>query len=298
MESLFKKEWAAIERDETRPRRLRNYVRIPFAEIKRRTLAQDPEFVRQTVNSLYAGDVLVLQGAYPTGFIEDIKVKAFEWGKQRPSSFHKMLGRTPDFHRIIDESLAHKYSMESIRHMYYFFRWNDDPLGLMDQVYDKWRVIKLIGGFDFDQYENNTPDDGVVDRIIIAHYPSGTGELETHSDPYKFQRTIMGTKMSIRGIDYQEGGLYFVDDKGNEVDIENNIDLGDMYLSYATVLHGVRTIDPGQPTDWNSIKGRWFLGLYSAASDVPKDRHTGYGVTKSEYLGKAYENSATPTTVG
>ena len=100
----------------------------------------------------------------------------------------------------------------------------------------------------------------------------------------------MGAKMSVRGVDYSLGGLYFVDQEGQEMDIEDEIELGDMYISYATVLHGVKTVDPGKTTDWNSMKGRWFLGLYSNVSDVPEHRHTSYPVKKTEYEGKRLYN--------
>ena len=56
------------------------------------------------------------------------------------------------------------------------------------------------------------------------------------------------------------------------------LDIGDIYLVYPTVLHGVETIDKGSKVDWNSIKGRWFMGFYSNASDENARRHTVYGV--------------------
>ena len=34
-------------------------------------------------------------------------------------------------------------------------------------------LIKLLGGFEYDEFINNTPKDGIVDRAQIAHYPSG-----------------------------------------------------------------------------------------------------------------------------
>jgi len=274
MESLFKKEWAAIEDDATRPRRMRSIVKIPFSEFKHKVLAQDKAFVKEIVHSIYAGDVLVLRGAYTPEFIEHMKTSTFEWGKKSESSFHKMFEGVPDFHRIIDASVTKNYAIEAIRHIYYFFPWNNDPCKLMDAIYEKWRVIKFVGGYDQDQYTKNTPKDGIIDRIVLAQYPPGTGELETHCDPFKYQRTIMGTKMSRRGIDYEVGGLYFVDSQDREIDLEDQIELGDMYLSYATVYHGVKMIDPHKQTDWNKINGRWFMGLYSAVSDESAVRHT------------------------
>lgn len=284
MDSLFKQAWAALnENDENRPRRWRSYVKLPWAEVKQKAEQQDPEFVKYIVNGLFSGDVFILQNAYEPEFFEDLKKRCFAWGKSVPQSFHKMLEDTPDFHRIIDAEVSKNYKVEHIRHTYYFYPWNKDPLGIMKDIYARWRILKLIGGYDADEYERNTPKDGVVDRVIIAQYPHGSGEIKTHSDPFKYQRYIMGAKMSTRGVDYKEGGLYFVDREGREIDIEDTIELGDIYISYATVLHGVKAIDPGADLNWESISGRWFLGLYSNNSDVVKDRHTVYEVDKGSY---------------
>lgn len=47
----------------------------------------------------------------------------------------------------------------------------------------------------------------------------------------------------------------------------------------ATLYHGVNIVDEECIPDWNSPKGRWFLGLYSNDSDMVEKRHTVYGVS-------------------
>ena len=51
-----------------------------------------------------------------------------------------------------------------------------------------------------------------------------------------------------------------------------------MMIGYATILHGVSKIDPFRKVNFNSPKGRWWLGLYSNDTDNVKKRRT----TKSE----------------
>ena len=53
----------------------------------------------------------------------------------------------------------------------------------------KWRRIKILMGLDEFKYENNTPIDGVIDRIQIVQYPLNLA-FEPHSDPYKFQKFL------------------------------------------------------------------------------------------------------------
>ena len=58
------------------------------------------------------------------------------------------------------------------------------------------------------------------------------------------------------------------------MNIEDNMNIGDMYFTFPSVLHGVDTIDPEKEVNWNSIEGRWILGLYSMNSNHIIDRHT------------------------
>lgn len=278
MENLFKAEWEKIDRSETHPRRLRNVVKMPWAEFKEKVLTQDPSFVRETVRSIYAGDTYILQNAYPKDFCNGIKHKAFEWGKTMPSSFHKMFEDCPDFHRVVTPELAKNYSFDRVMHHYYFFRWNSDPLNIWKPINERWSILKFLGGFQLNEYVNNTPKDGIVDRIHVHHYPSGSGEIETHSDPYENQRTIMGAQISEKGSEYKSGGLYFIDQNGKKVNVDDEIKIGDLYISFPTVHHGVEIIDKGAKVDWENMRGRWFLGLYSAVSDEVKNRHTAYRV--------------------
>lgn len=276
MMAMFKGKWESIEKDETRPRRLRNIVKIRFEDLYEKMFSY--QSVCELIEMLYAGDLLIVQRAFSREFIVKLKEEIFRWGKDTEDSFHKIYDDVPNFHRIIDESLRDKYAHESIRHAYYLFPWNEDKFNIMTNVYEKWRILKVLAGLDSHEYEKNKPNDGIVDRINIAHYPLGCGEMETHSDPYLYQRTIMATKMSERGKDYSSGGLYFINKDDKKVDIEQETYLGDMYVSYSTVLHGVDVIDKHRPTDWNDPSGRWFMGLYSTVSDTVKERHTSYGV--------------------
>ena len=133
-------------------------------------------------------------------------------------------------------------------------------------------------GLNFDEFENNTPKHGVVDRVQLVRYPSSIGYLELHSDPYKHQ------KLFISGYDEQtkdfEGlGFYLIDKFDNIVEVEDKIDVGDLGLGFATVQHGVAPVNLKKKPNWEDMNdGRWFLSMYSNQSDEVKSRHTGHSI--------------------
>ena len=276
--SPFLKAWEDMERENPRPTRVRFIRRWDWEDFSQAVLNADFDFVWNMVSTLYAGDVYIIHKAFPEVFMHDLREKAFHYGRSRPSEFHKMLEGTPDFHRVIDLETGKKYSFQVCKHSCFFYPWNDDPLGIFPTVYSRWRVIKYLMGLEKDAYEKNTPKDGVVDRIQIAQYPSRIGFLEPHSDPYLHQRLFFSGYMSKRGSDYEGGGFYLVGAGEEVVDAEASIDVGDIGIGYATVYHGVAPCNREKEPDWNSTDGRWFLSMYSNASDEVKDRHTGHAV--------------------
>ena len=78
--------------------------------------------------------------------------------------------------------------------------------------------------------------------------------------------------MSKRGVDYQEGRFYLNATDEERVEVEEGTNPGDMGIAYATVKHGVNLIDPGETADWDSNKGRWFIGLFTNDSDEIESR--------------------------
>ena len=91
--------------------------------------------------------------------------------------------------------------------------------------------------------------------------------------------------MSKRGVDYEGGGFYVIDQSHRRVFLEDEIEVGDIGIGYATVLHGVAPCDVHKISDISKTDGRWFLSMYSTASDEVKDRHTGHSVRIEEKEG-------------
>mgnify|MGYP005986780067 CR=1 FL=1 len=278
----FKSCWEDIINEETLPRYINNIQEYTYDNFKEIVLNNDQEQVEQIVKSLYSGDVFILRGAYTSEFVESLKEKLFNWGQTTESEFYKTYEGVPNFHRVIDEEISGKYAIKQLWHIFYLFPWNKDHLDVYEEINKRWKIMKMISGYNSDEFSKNTPKDGIIDRIHLYQYPKGGGYIETHSDPYKINKTIMTTKLSTRGEEYNNGGLYFFRDDKTKIDIEDGINKGDIYFCFPTLIHGVDPVDPDEDIDWNSKKGRWLLGPWSIDSDEVKDRDTCFGVDETK----------------
>lgn len=274
--SIFKKQWSILEEKKNFPSKLRKLKTIEYEELKKKVESNDEEFARMICKSIFEGDCYIIKNAFSKKFFDDLRDNVFQYFKNKPSSFYKMLeNKCPDFHRIITKEIGLKYSFKACKHSFYFFPWNNDDLQLFEPINLRWRVLKKIMGLSPTEYENNTPKDGIVDRIQVVQYTSKDGFLETHTDPFKFQKFFISGYMSKKGEDYKDGGFYLIDTNNKKIDAEKMIDVGDMGIGYATVQHGVDPVNlEKEPNIEDRHDGRWFLGLYSNQSDEVKNRHT------------------------
>jgi hypothetical protein len=266
--------WEAIERRYPPPTRVGVVHTARWDYFQAAMLHGDRGFELDVVRTLSGGDVLLLKGVFSPEFMGELRAKTVAWTRSQPSSFHQMREGAPDFHRIIDLETGRKYSINGCKHSAYFYRWNDDPLGIWPYITERWRVAKIVMGLRPDEYETWTPKDGVVDRIQVVRYPPAIGYLEPHVDAWQHQRCFFSAYMSKRGVDFKGGGFYFVDASGAARYLEDQIDVGDVCLGHANLLHGVAPCDRDKTPDWNATDGRWFLSMYSNASDEVAKRHT------------------------
>lgn len=77
--------------------------------------------------------------------------------------------------------------------------------------------------------------------LAITRYPSGTGEMAVHVDPNSFLPVHYNLPLSIKGEDYDEGGLFI---KQNEkfTDVDRMVSKGDLILFNGSVPHKIETI--------------------------------------------------------
>ena len=280
MQNIYSKIWGELEEKHKLPTRARDLISLDYKEFAQKIDEEEVSFANQITKSLIAGDIYILKNAFDKKFFDDLKMNCYSHFKDQPSSFHKMLEGCPDFHRIINIETGKKYSFKKCKHSFYFYNWNNDPLNLYETTYKRWRRIKKLMGYKPDIFEKNTPKDGPIDRIQVVRYPSKYGFLEPHSDPYKYQKFFISGYMSKKGEDYVDGGFYALNGKDEIIDVEQLIDVGDIGIGFATIVHGVAPANRKKEPSWEDQNdGRWFYSLYTNESDEVKNRHTGYGVT-------------------
>ena len=277
--------WKEVVSSGEMPSRCTGVTSVQYDEFAREINEGNVDYFASLAEKLKLGHVLILKEALSKNITEKIKSETVTFWNSQPSEFFKMLEDCPNFHRVIDEETSKKYSVAAVKHSAYVFPWNDDFLGVRNDINDCWRVIKKFSGFSPLMYEENTPKTGVVDRIQVCLYPPRAGVLETHKDPFHNQIFFISGYLSTRGEKggYTEGGFYVIGANGETVDIEPFVQEGDMAIGLATIQHGVLQVDPSYsgPIDWYGSRGRWFLGLYSNDSDEVSKRKTASAIKES-----------------
>ena len=269
--NIFKKEWHKIEKTGARPSTYGKLISIDYSEFISKIFEQDDVFVKKVVRSIYDGDLYLLKKAIDKNKVYQIIEGATKFFKNRPPEFHKMIEGVPNFHRWIDEGQAKNYSSRHVKHSLYLFNWNKDISKIRETVMEACIPLKLLAGLSLNQYYKNTPKNNIVERVQIVRYPPG-GYIEPHYDNNKIIRLIIAGYLSKKGKSYQKGGFY-VTSKNRKLDMENQIDEGDIGFFYASLKHGLETIDPHKKAIKNKKNGRWWFGYNIHNSDLTKKRH-------------------------
>ena len=258
---------------------------MEFKDLKKAIDRKNENYLKEIIKNMYVKrEAYILRNSATIKLKETILDLVNHYKKTRKTSFHKMLDRTPNFHRVIDKNIARKYSLFAIKHSFYFYNWNVKSKlekKLKDGVYRHWRYIKSLAGNGKNQFEKNIPSDKQIDRLQIVRYPAGGGELRDHVDPRKNQRIVSGLIMSKIGEDFLKGGFYFKSSKTKKINIEKRLELGDAVIFYGSIAHGVEKVDPQEKLSWKNNKGRWFIGMFVNDSDHVHNRLTAKDLTGS-----------------
>lgn len=268
--------WNKVEK-KPRPQFMNDVKILDYKDFK--NIIFDKKKINVIIKDLYKGNIFIIKKAFTKKFISKLKKDFLHFTKNNKNQFFKMKENCPNFHRIIDKEVNKLYSIKAIKHSAYFFHWNGDPYKIFSKINSRWRYLKVLGGRKYNEFEKNTPKDGIVDRIQILKYPKG-GSLELHSDPYHNQRMFISVYMSKKVDDFGSGGFFALNKKKQEIDLEDKIDIGDIGIGYATVKHGVKKIDKNNLKK-NTSNCRWFMGLYSNDSDEKKNRITARSIKKN-----------------
>jgi len=273
--NIFSSEWNNIETKNQPPKKYGNIKIVDYKEFSSKILNQDINFVKDIVKSFYKGDFYIVKNVLSKAQADYVINETHKYNQSSPSSFFKMVEGVPNFHRWIDKSIQEKYTIKYSKHSTYFFNWNEDIGNVREIIQNACRPFKLLSGLSLTQFEKNTPKEQIIERLQIARYPPH-GFIEPHTDAHTLLRLVISGYLSKRGKGYSEGGFYLCNNDGSEKDVENLIDAGDVGLFYASLRHGMKSIDPDKPSDPKKKDGRWWYGLNVHHSDhvASELRHT------------------------
>ena len=275
MSSIYREIWKSELKKKGYPVRYKGLIKLQYEDLKKlkdqNNIDDGIKIITKLANGYVSANMLSLKNLS----LMLKKIKLF-W-KNNPNTFHKMLEGCPDYHRIITPEIAKNYSVGAVRHTTYFFKWNKDPCNILEPIYERWRYSKYLAGLDF-QFENNTPKDGIIDRVQIVCYPPRYGGVEVHRDTIGNNPLAISCYLSsLKSKDFKSGGFYCVDKKNKKINLKSHINTGDISLYCASIDHGVDSVDQDsdyRDYDWYSGEGRWWMGLFTNDSNVKKNRNT------------------------
>lgn len=171
-----------------------------------------------------------------------------------------------NYHRI--NLNPERSSVKSVNHVYRFFYWDSDTDAVAEPFRRAMRLRNAVSGLPADYAEAEITD-GFVAMPFVSHYPRGGGGMQEHRDPVSRQQVVVIVNLSRHGVDFTEGGLYFVDDRSaSRVLVDPLMRPGDAFLFHPQTAHGVLPVDSGAEVDWTRPDGRWMFtsSLVSVAS--------------------------------
>ena len=230
---IAKKIWA----DQPSPsERFTSIVKIDFSELQDIFIKNDLNKFKNLVHNLSKGSFIVIKRCFSKKEIDFLKETGKNLMNSKKSSFYKMDRKIPNFWRDITSEHSHKYGVPVVKKSMYFFHWNGENK-LFELINKRWDIIKILGGRESSFGKSTLPEDGYIDRIQLVEYPSGTGYLAPHQDPDHNQRCFISGYMSKIGIDFKSGGFWALNQDNEKVNLENEIEVGDMGIGSAKIVH-------------------------------------------------------------
>jgi hypothetical protein len=268
----FAAAWTEVLASGPSAMRLHEIQRLDYQSFKEQLCGADAGFLRNLVQSINQGDLYVFLNAYDPQVLKGLRQSAYEYARATPPSDLKMVDGCPNTHSLRDWHSEDKGGYSSTSHLFHFFRWNNDPLGVFGLFDELYQIMKLVSGLPTDSFRENIPSDGTIDRIEVAHYPQGVGGIGFHTDPIGNIRFMCTVTLTELGTDYRLGGFAVVDQQDHVRQVEPLAPLGSIVGFLPSICHGVEVIDPDQDADWDGNTGRWFVGLSCVDSEVVPNR--------------------------
>lgn len=215
------------------------------------------------------GDIVVIESFFQGQPLEDIKKYLSNVIKSSIPNYEKLNLGCKNFYMLNcsdQRSIVKTFSAQ-----FNFFPWNNDPLDLFNKFDILFKIRDLT--IKKDHLSLISIDNELIKRLSIQFYPSGSGFMQSHSDPIgDHQLGVVNVVLSKYKTDYQTGGLFFQSNTNSEkIYPEHNCNIGDVLIFNGSLIHGVDLIDEGLPLNIFSGRGRWML--MSAITKSPSNKN-------------------------
>ena len=154
--------------------------------------------------------------------------------------------------------------------MFSQFLWNKDSL-FFDEISYLIEFRNNFCNISSNEFIYDIDEKKFCDLPKLLHYPIGGGFMNMHKDGNN-EYAVMNFLLSLtkRGIDYDSGGAYYIDQNNEFLDAEEILDVGDLYCHNQRTSHGVKAVDSEKPIDLESLKGRFSINLSLETFDFSK----------------------------
>jgi len=231
---------------------------------------------------LEGGAAICIRQFLSRAAVKQLRDRLFCFRAEEAEGWQACVDGCPDYHRAIDENPFSR--IKTRMRVFQFHRWNNHS----DLFQPFFRIFELkarLAGRLLSEIYDNVPSQIIIPRLTVNHYPVGGGYLAEHVDPVgDFAKVQTLVQLSERGKDFTQGGLYYRSSiAGQKISLEEALEPGDLLLLSPGLPHGVEAIDPDQPLDWKSRRGRLMAVPIIVHSDCSLDATMRSKMVKSDY---------------
>ena len=240
-------------------------------------IVANPIEVAKLKEILLRDGYFVLRSAYDRDFCIKFREHLFRIVQSQIPNYQPIARGSPNFYRINFED-ARSYVGGHFRQVS-LFKWNQDPFSVFRTFRSAFQLKNLLSGHESESYLDLDTDPDFVARFSFQFYDSGAGYMNKHSDPVgPHQLAIPSIVLSRRGVDFKSGGLSLEKD-GRSIDVESELDVGDVLFFNGAVPHEVSMIDENDEFDPIGKSGRWIgvLAVNKVAGSTSIGNSTDFG---------------------
>lgn len=266
------KYWSSLLENNSTPKFFRSLKSLDFKILTDLIDDEREEELKEIINNMFKGDIYQFTGAIKDELIQDLFSEAANLAKNSISRQTLCEQGVKNFFYLQKDDQTIKGGYKSIDRSYYFFPWNKTQKKIFEKINPIWSYIKILGGQNKNQFNENLPLDGIINRVHVIQYIKGGGTISPHNDPYDYQKIQIGCVLNNYGSDYSSGGFSVFNKEKEKVLLEPEIKKGSLVCFFPSLIHTVEPVDLHEDIDYETNKGRWYLSLTSVGSAHLKNR--------------------------